>query len=395
MKYPTLIPTLSLAPTLAPTLASTLALCLGTLLFPALSVQAQAQVVRSAPLGFNKITCLVNSDTIVGVPFRREGSIQTRTTGAPLDVGGQPDQKEIPLGSLALTPGALTQHYLLFASGTRDGRWYDIVANSETSVTIDLNGDNVDTVALGDSAVIAEYWTLNTLFPPAAATTSWTEEPAGSGNWVPNGHAIVASLGTRAFQRRTELLFPDFSGSGINRSSSVTYYIFNNTWQQLNGDGSDMGNVILYPDYRATIRHPASVSFPTEYSSSGEVLISSFSIPLHTQVDGPRDTYIALPRPVDLTLSALNLWESGAFVQSLGTRAFQRRDELLVFDNNTSVINKSSSATYFHDGTNWLAVGDNVTNRDNDVIPAGAGFVIRKYQTTAGETVFWNNTAPY
>lgn len=354
-----------------------------------------AEVVLSQPLGFNQIPCLANSDTIVGVPFRKEGSRSTVTSGAPLAVDGQPDQREIPLSSLTLTPSALTLHYLKFNNGTHDGRWYDIIDNSATSVTIDLNGDNIDTVASGDAVVIAEYWTLDTLFPPAEATTDWTEDPENPGTWVPNGHAIVASVGTRAFERRTELLFPNTAGSGINRSSIASYFIFNNQWQQVNGDGSNAGSVIIYPDAIKIIRQRAVISHPTLYRCSGEVLATNFSIPLHTQIDGPRDTFVGLPRPVDLTLSELNLWESGAFVQSVGTRAFERRDELLIFDNSNAALNKSSAVSYFHNGTSWLAVGDNATNRDMDIIPAGAGFIIRKHQTAGGETAFWNNSAPY
>ena len=360
-----------------------------------ISSVSSAEIIMTSPIGVNKITCLANSDTIVGIPFRKEGSRSTVTSGDPIAVSGQADLREIPLSASTLGAGSLNQHYLHFTSGTRDGRWYDITANTTTSVTIDLNGDDLTGVVIGDSVTITEYWTLDTLFPPAQATTGWTEDPQNAGVWLPNGNAIVASAGTRAFQRRTELLFPNIEGSGINRSSLVSYYVYNNQWQEVNGDGSDTGNVVIYPDMILTIRQPSTISHPTWYRSSGEVLTTSFSTPLHTQTDVRRDTFVGLPRPIDLTLGELNLWESGAFAQSLGTRAFERRDELLIFDNSNAAINKSSSTTYFHNGTNWLAVGDNTTNRDTDIIPAGAGFIIRKYQTTGGETAFWNNIAPY
>lgn len=94
---------------------------------------ASAEIVRSIPLGVNKVTCPVNSDTIVGVPFRQEGSLGTVTAGTPLDVGGQPDLKEIPLDSMTLSPSSLGQHYLKFNDGTHDGRWYNITDNSATS----------------------------------------------------------------------------------------------------------------------------------------------------------------------------------------------------------------------------------------------------------------------
>ncbi|MFU8849280.1 MAG: TIGR02597 family protein, partial [Opitutales bacterium] len=167
------------------------------------------------PIGVNKITCPVNSDTIVGIPFRKEGSRSTVTSASPINVVGEPDLKEIPLSALTLEAGSLTQHYLKFDSGSRDGRWYDITANTATSVTIDLNGDTLDGVTTGDRVTIAEYWTLNTLFPPANAT----------GDPTTTGHAVVGSNGTGSRNRKTEILYPDLLGLGINRAAPSQYYI--------------------------------------------------------------------------------------------------------------------------------------------------------------------------
>ena len=357
---------------------------------------ASAEHSMLAPLGFNKIVCLTNSDTIVGVPFRMQGSMRNQLASAPIADPGDPDLFEIPLQSLNLTPGALDRHYLKFEGGAREGRWYDITANSATSVTIDLNGDTLDGVTQGDPVILTEYWTLDTLFPPDQATTSWTEHPANPGEWIQNGHAIVASAGTRAFERRTEVLLPNIDGEGINRSSTGFYFIHQAQWKKVNEQGTEFGSTILPPDSIFTIRNPSSVSHGTVFRISGSVDLSNFTIPLHTSTNSQRDAFIGLPRPVDVTLKELNLWESGAFIQSIGTRAFQRRDELLVYDNAQSSLPKSVVAFYFHDGTNWLAVNDDdKLNRDDDVIPAGSGFIIRKYQTGTGETVFWNNQPSY
>jgi uncharacterized protein (TIGR02597 family) len=157
-----------------------------------------------------------------------------------------------------------------------------------------------------------------------------------------------------------------------------------------------MGDTILYPETPLTIRNGNNVANATIFRSSGEVLMSNLTIPLYTESDNKRDAFIALPRPVDTTLSQLNIWESGAFMASSGGLAFQLRDLLLIFDNAQSSINKSSAAIYYHNGTNWLAAGDSAgTIRDNDVIPAGAGFIIRKYQTATGTTSLWQNTPAY
>jgi hypothetical protein len=41
------------------------------------------------PMGFNTVTCLANSDTIVGVPLRAQGSIATKLAAAPAVNGAQ------------------------------------------------------------------------------------------------------------------------------------------------------------------------------------------------------------------------------------------------------------------------------------------------------------------
>ena len=344
-----------------------------------------SETVTTEPVGYNKVTCLANSDTIVGVPLRVQGSITTKLVAAPVVDPENSDLVTLTLHNSELPAYTPSTHYLKFNGGAADGRWYDITANTANSVTIDLNGDILPAVPSDNSVLIAEYWTLNTLFPPAQATT----DP------LTTGHAIVASSGTLAFQRRTEVLLPDLNNPGINAAPSIKFYIHKTTttaiWKQP-GLSEDYGGYRLYPDHYIIIRHPSSVTSSTVFRSLGEVELQNFVIPLATNPASARDTYVALLRPLDVTLSGLNLYQSGAFVPSSGTLAFQRRDQLLVFNNGLPAINKSASATYYHNGTKWMKAGDNTGNYDNEIIPAGAGFIIRKYQAAGGPTSYWHNT---
>ena len=341
-----------------------------------------AQSVVSEPIGFNKVTCLANSDTIVGVPLRKEGSRTTKLSGAPTGTG---DAITLPV-TATLTAGELTKHYVKFTSGAKDGYWFDVTSNTTDSVTIDLNGDTLTGVVSGDSLVIAEYWALGTLFDPTLSTTNPTT----------TGNAVVASLGTLAFQRRTEILIPDLAGSGVNRSSAAKYYVAGGTWK-LSGDTTyaSKNSVLLNPDSCFTIRHPATVTAATTFRSVGEVETKNWIIPLATLTTGQQDTYVSLLRPVEVSLENLNLWQSGAFMASSGTQAFQRRDVILVFDNAIAAQNKSASATYYHNGTNWLKANDGTVNHNATKIPAGSGFLVRKYKTSNGATSFWKNTPSY
>lgn len=350
--------------------------------------------VTTEPIGFNKVVCLPNSDTIVGVPLRTQGSKRTALSAPPAVVG---DSVTLTLGAGFLTAGELTAHYLKFIDGDREGRWYDIqtaangTANTTSSVTISLNGDTVGTVNTGHKVLIARYWTLDELFPPAGGTTAWSGTPP-----VPNGHAIVAS--TNALNRKTEVLLPNLSGVGINISFSSTYYLTSGTsgaWKKV-GDTSkpSFGGTVLYPDNYFIIRHNSSVTNSTVFRIVGEVEMNSMTIPLLSQSSGKQDNFIGLPRPVDVSLFDLAL-DGVSFVNS--SNALNRKDELFVFNNALAGKNKSASATYYRlaTGNSWRRVGDATTVQNNTMIPAGSGFIIRKASTSPGGTAMWQNAPTY
>lgn len=110
---------------------------------------------------------------------------------------------------------------------------------------------------------------------------------------------------------------------------------------------------------------------------------------------GQQDNVIAIPRPVDVSLNDLNLGGTTAFVSSTGTLSPDRKDELLVFDNAQALRNKAPSATYFYYNGAWRAQSDVTADAGTDIIPKGAGFIIRKAQTVVGATHMWKNTPSY
>lgn len=187
--------------------------CLVLLLAAALP--ANAQSVVSEPIGFNKVTCLAGSDTIVGVPFRKEGSRTATLTADP-----ETDGDAATLTLSISTTGPLPVHYLKFTSGPKNGAWFDITANTENSVTINLNGDNLDPVSAGDGVLIAEYWTLNTLFPPDKATTDPTT----------TGHAIVASVNQTPWGKKNR---GPASGRVLQRHQPRAHGIVFHPWRNL------------------------------------------------------------------------------------------------------------------------------------------------------------------
>jgi len=242
--------------------------------------------------------------------------------------------------------------------------------------------------------VITEYWTLDTLFPPAQATTAWTEDPQNAGVFIPNGHAIVASSSTSLRNRRTRLYMPNTISDGINFSAAKILYITNNQWHDANTNLPLDSDLLLLPDHFITVSHPSTVAQQTTFRTSGEVELGNFSIPLHSISSGAQDNHLAAPRPIDLRVDQLNLISSNSFVASDGTSLRNRKDVLFLYDNTQPNINRSADVILYHDGVTWRNANDN-SEASQVIVPASSGFVIRKARTDVATTSFWQNNPTY
>lgn len=340
---------------------------------------AQNPSVTSPVVGYTTVTALPNSDTIVGVPFIRgidavgqvDGTVTQNGAAATLNVSG-----------VTFTSGAFADsHYVRFSSGTLNGHFFRIISNTTNQIVLDTEGDILAGVlAQGDAFDVIPFWTLETLLPPETQTTI---QPSAS-----------MSLGTR----RSSLLFPDVSGSGINRAASNIFYLHDNNgnpvWRNAVGHG-EAGDLKIWPDSYFIIRHPSSVASSTGFLVSGTVDLGDLTVPVATSSTSKTDNYVSIPRPVDLRLDQLGLMPGDAFVGSLGISLGVRRDELLVFNNELQGLNKSASAIFYYDSNAgyWRnAVGG--LNSNGIVIPAGAGLVVRKAPSD-GQTRFWTNVPSY
>ena len=353
---------------------------------------ASAQTPTTAyttPVGYTSVTIDKNADTRVGLPFR-----QPTVAAAALT--------ETPTANVLTVAGAAFgtyggTHYVKFTSGLSNGKIYAITTNDATTITIDLNGDTLAAVST-DTFSVSKFWTLKELFDPALSTS----DPLTTGN------AIVASTGTTVPARRTTLMTPQNGGVGSNLVSQWTYYIapiaptlpvpgpLAPHWVRTTSNSTNYDDQQLWPDLSFIIRHPASVTSSTVYVNTGEVDMGTSIITLETKVGATSDNAVALTRPVDVTLSQLNLGGTSAFVSSAGTTVPVRRDLLMVYFGGTPSQNKVSTATYYYDGnaSMWRKTTSSTYNANSDVIPAGVGFMIRKYAGT-GATSFWTNTPSY
>ena len=335
--------------------------------------------VTTDPVGFTKITCLGNSDTIVSLPLTRPaefvGTIQS-VSGNVITITGStawtPNQFVYVSGTQPKT------YYALIGSGTtanpKEGAIYTITANGANTLTLNLNGDSISAVPAGTSVSVIPYWTLNTVFPASDAGVSFTPS-------------------TSIFSLQTAILLPDTMSAGINLAPTKTYFFYNNAWRQFGQDASvDHGDDVLPPHSSFTIRNNGATS--TTLACLGGVMMKKVMAPLATQTSTQQDNFTSIIRPIDVSLNNLGLISSGAFTAS--TSIFNLADELLVFDNTQTGINKSPSVTYFYYNGAWRKFGQDVTvDFGTDTIPAGSGFIIRKASTPQGSTVFWINDKTY
>jgi len=333
---------------------------------------AQAGAVADSPSGFVTISCLGSSDTVVSMPVTRtpvyvgSGTMAVITSGS---VG------MVTFSGASFTTSAYkydsssqtNTYYLFVASGSKAGSYYTITDNSTATVTVDLNGDDVSAMTSGTTMKIIPYWTLGTVFP--------------------SGSGVTATTG---FTVATQVIIPNTSDAGINLASSAVYYYSSSTahWVK-SGSTTSQDDVILYPDNYFTVRNNTSTT--TTLTATGNLITTQLMVPLSTRTGGKQDNYVAVGRPVTVTLADSGLISSGAFKSS---SSFAITDRLLVFDNTTAKLNKAASTVYYY-VNGWRKSGSTGTFGSDEVFTPGTGVIIRKAKTSAGASVIWTNPVPF
>ncbi len=326
-----------------------------------------AQSVTTTPVGAVSMEALANSDTPYVPTLVRPAAYEGSIAGG----GGG----EYALASAAFQVGALeysegeqsNTYYLQILSGQAAGHHSTVISNTENSVTLEFESDILSMIQVGDRVVIRPYWTLATLFPPAEAGVSY-----------------FASTSNLSSGRKTEVIFPDVSGVGINKSATAIYY-YNQFWRRVGSSTINRGDVIVPLDAYVVIRHN-NVAENSRITCVGEVDLGQFFIPLGAVSGGRNDNLVAYNRPVDSTLGQLGL--ESVFTPSTSNLSSGRGDELLVFDPSIPIKNRPVSAIYYYNQF-WRKVGQSSQDQADAVIPAGSALVIRKQSVVAGSVQDW------
>ncbi len=343
----------------------------------------RAAEVTTTPVGFNKVTCLGGADTVVSVPFvRQAGSLEAKVSNAVVPPAAANRVQLTVAGNVAWTGDQFKDtHYVRFITGNRAGQWYDVVNNGSDTLMLDTAGDDlISNVAANDRFLLAAHWTLDSLFPPDDQNNG----PAG---------VIHRSPDHTAPNRRTEIELPNLA-EGSNLPAGRIFYLVQNGWREQANGTPEAGNTIIPPGSSFIIRHyPGYLT--TTFAPAGLVLMGPEVVTLATSANGLQDNEVAITRPIPVALNAAGL--ETAFVESLGHRSFQMRDNVLVFDN-TEREGKVSSAAYYRVAGNWYRdLGQGPSNplaNDEVVFKPGQGIVVRKFPAD-GNSVTWPNTASY
>ncbi|MEN3942763.1 TIGR02597 family protein [Prosthecobacter sp. SYSU 5D2] len=334
----------------------------------ACSLHCPGQEISTPPVGFNSLVCPSGSDTYVSVSFNRPMAF----LGAVDTAGGS---AVTPQGELAWTANQFVTsgaHFVKFITGSKAGAFYEVTGNTGSALTLDLAGDSLSGVVEGDRIAVVPYWTLADLFPVGNQT-------------------IHQSVNTTSFGRRTVVLFPNLTGSGINLAPGGMYYQTSDGWKDaLNGNASV--NPRLEPDQYLIIRH-RSQDAATTFAAAGAVDTWTVRSVLATQANAGVDNPVSNLRPVPVKLKDLELISSGAFVGSGGTTSFVRKDLLHVYDHAVVGINKIPSRVYFYNTLTqqWLSALESNRVADDDLILPASGFIIRKAKTGDGASSLWTH----
>lgn len=324
--------------------------------------------------GYVEVDVLAGSDTLVSIPFHRSvehvgtlDAVPTQSNGeAVLSAAGDDPAWE--------SDAYQDLYFVRFIDGSLQGLCLTVVSNDSNTLTVDDLGADFSGLIAGVKFELIPYWTLETLFPSA------------------ENNGLTASTGKLTFQRKTQILYPNLSGTGINLSVSAVYFFTaNDGWLEDTSGFPGAGNVIIYPDTYIIIRQPSSLA-DTSITLSGTVDIHPLTTSLATETGSKQDNFVSLNRPIPLTLTESGL--ASGFVESSGKLSFQRKDELLVFDNSTPAINRSASRVFFMTGGSWVEDTSGFPNADDFEIQPGSAMIIRK-ALNDGDTDFALTTAPY
>jgi uncharacterized protein (TIGR02597 family) len=325
--------------------------------------------VETDPVGYVTTTAADGSDTFIGLSLTEAVALASSAS----DVTGS----VVSTTSTLVEDAYNSTHYLLFTTGAQEGQWYEI--SDTTTSSVDLGED---VAALGatasDEFKIIKFWTLGELLPSTS------------------GFAVS----TNAFVPVAEVLLNNLTAAGVNLSSSASYFYHDGSsgflsagWHQ-SGTLAASNSIALSPETYFTVRNQSGSDFDIVVSGAVPVDVVGTTVSSETFT---QDNQLVNPYPSGLALDNSAL----ASVVNASTNVFVPGDEVVLFENTGTGLNRSSVASYFyHDGSSgflgagWYQSGSLAASGAVE-IPAGGAFWIRKAAASGQEIAEWNPPVPY
>lgn len=335
-------------------------------------LEAPAQTtVQGEPFGYVKINIAAGSGTakktsLVSVPLLSETDITGSSKGIITGVASN----TITVAGAGWVPGQLSNpadpHLLEITSGNNQGRILllsTVVSNTEDTTTIDPKevdrvGNLANMISVGPEGAntyrIRPVDTLLSLFG--------TPSPAGI-----LGGATPADADTVTI---------------VNNGSATTYFYKTNVitprWSTASFPFSDASHVAIPPF--AGLRYDRKASLPLQITVIGAVPSGYRRV----SVKNSGSTVLSSYWPVSQTLSDLALqsipnWQASSVPSTADTLV---------------VSSGGSTATFYHDGTNWRGTSFPRLLANTNIVPVGSSVIINKRGTGAGYTQY-QHLAPY
>lgn len=349
-------------------------ICIITLLYTHSSLFA-AQI-----MGGISYECHPNSDTIIGITLNR-----IPVAGGIVDSVNLENKSIILLGTTSWKDGSFVydavlnpeHYYVKFTSGALEGAWFDIRANTNFSISLNIGRNDLSLLSKGDKFEIIPHWSLNKLFPNGGNLKKNNIPTKGT------NCSIIAKY--TYYDECGNLKIPE----GVNNAYQKFFYYrdFNGDvgWRERRSSNLDWGDQIIEPNAFIVLRQPEETE-AFILKIVGQVSRCSSSVEVVSLSESNQENYMAFPSCADTKLAELTeaFVRSGLMESSIG--AVRPADALLVYDNSNYTPNRSPSGTYFYyagdlSEEGWYKAGTgspSLRKADNTVIEAGSALVILK-----------------
>jgi uncharacterized protein (TIGR02597 family) len=320
--------------------------------------------VSTDPVGFVTVTVPANSDAVLAVPLYRsaafKGKIQA-ISGSTLTVAGNPAWAANQF--VQALPGQTDTFAVLIATGAKEGLIAKVTANSTHQLTIELPvGENLagiktndaDGAGEGDDVDVMPYWTPSTLLPSSLA-------PGTQMLLIPNGGV---------------------NGVGVNLSANPILVFTGSSWLNSSAAFANASHMPLSFASGFILRNNTSAGM--NIPMVGAVPMVAHRLPIHTFANNvAQDVWFGYTSPVPENLGSTGL-------------GFSPGDQLLVFDNSSTGMNKSANPILVFTGSSWLNSSSGFANVTNSfMVEPGRAYVFRKAATSTPQTFVWKNTQSY